>query len=435
MRRNLFLLPVLLASACDSDPADPPAPGDDVTAPVLSLVSAGDVNGDGLIDFHVTWTDPGRSTLGTRVSVRSLRPLRGPLAHKPELLDVWTISHADSGSVRFTEHVYAVLPAGDNAVEVRVTDAAGNVGVDTFRLSLAPLNLHRRIPLGTGTLANLLVCRGSAMVVIPAHLRMLVIDPDTYYLREIFNFWGTHETLGICSNDETVVHLAWGAQRFDIERVRWGDRMGAGGTSIAQSVRDPDNMYIAGTGGRVTVVDRMNYRTNRSFIIPGSSAQDIVSSLVLLPASERLIASVFPRRLVLLENDGTIVKEVPEGVGDLALSTDQTRVYAGLERDGLGEFSTADLRRSRTLPLDGVPRRIAIRDDGKRAFVTTDDGTGASHNHLVDLESWSIIEKLPRPRTSHRTDSGAMFEPAGTRLYTSYFTPQGSWLEIYIDRT
>lgn len=357
MRRILVAAAVVMAGGCDSTIDPIPIVGD-VTAPVLSLVHVGDRTGDGLVDFEVTWADPGGSVRGTRVSARSLRALR-PARSESNLLSFWPTT-VDSNRVRFSENIYAVLPAGENQLEVSVVDAAGNVGVDTFTFTLPQLDLHRRISLGRQSLAHLLVC-DDPHVVISAGGRMILVNPDDGYVREIPNAWSSQETRGVCAyNEEAAVYL--------------------------------------------------------------------------LPESERLIAAVYDRGLVVMERDGRLVAEAAGVTNDLLLSNDRTRLFAGM-REGLVQLEPATLAIQRTLALDGAPRRITVRRDEARAFVTTDSETGESHNYLVDLTNWRVLATLPRPATGLRIDSGAMFEPGGTRLYTSYHTPQGAWLEIYIDRS
>jgi len=89
----------------------------------------------------------------------------------------------------------------------------------------------------------------------------------------------------------------------------------------------------------------------------------------------------------------------------------------------------------RTLSLAAyVPQEIALSPSGRRLFVTTQDrfATSPSDNVLIDVPSWQVLVRFPRPRApgATRYDGGVAFHPNGKLI----FVGRDQKIDIYLSR-
>jgi DNA-binding beta-propeller fold protein YncE len=119
------------------------------------------------------------------------------------------------------------------------------------------------------------------------------------------------------------------------------------------------------------------------------------------------------------------------------LSHDDQHLYVAVldgNPRGVVDIYTVTDRVVRTLPLFGyVPQELALSPDGTRLFVTTQDRvpTEPSENVLIDIPTWQVIARFPRPRVGTlRFDGGVAFHPNGKLI----FVGRDRMIDVYLER-
>jgi hypothetical protein len=434
--RLVLLAAILGLASCSSDGPNEPAP--DHSAPVVTVVREANPGGGARVRLRVSWQDPDGPLTNPQIAIRSERPTVGLQAGLTDLTAEWsTLREANNGLV-ITETGSALLPAGSNDIEVAITDAAGHTGSAHIQLDLPAFELDARYTLGgEGGLGNVVACEDERHIFVPGYHRMVIIDPDDGYLRSLTNPFAFDEANAICAADERAVYLASGAQRFDRDILRFGPLLpqtGQTAASIAQAPDAPELLFLGQRGARIVLANKTSLQTVGTLQVPSSIPDAPVVSIVPLPAADRLIVAVSGDGIVLLDRSGGVIARVTGTPQDLKLTADRTRLLAAMNADGLLELDPGTLGQRRQRVLAGGVRVLGLRTDNRIAF-TGAAAAAADQNYIIDLKDFSILAALPRARTTLRTESGAAWEFGGRRLFVAYGTPEGPYVEVFLDRS
>jgi len=436
VNRVQFLSALILLTACSADGAAPPE-GEDTQAPVVQVSLAPDA-GDGLLRLEIHWDDGANPLSDPTIRIVGSRGTLGSAATTGDVAGLWRVLRRDASNVLIGETGGALLPAGTNELEVTVTDQAGNTGTAKLRVELPRVQWHTRYALGgEGGLANVVACDEEPLVYIPGFRRMIIIDPNVGYLRSLLNPYLSETSSAICARDEPAIYLASGVQRFDRDIIRFGTvspfQATRGAYSIAQGVDPIEELYLGYSDSRIVVADRMSGRPLRTIQLTNSHPEALVAAILVLKNTS-IVAGLHPGGLRVLDRGGTELRTRDGTVRDLRLDRTGTRVFAALDADGVAEIDPQTLATLQSVHLPGGAKAINLRSDQKLALITAADAN-AEANYLFDLDRWEIIGALPRSSTGPRIDSGGAWEYNGRRLFIAYSTPEGAFIDVYLDRS
>lgn len=449
-----------LASCGDNTPVDPRVPRDS-TAPRITVylptADRYDADGDALVDVQLDWADASGAVNPATARVRSLAGVNGPADGAANLLDHWRVIRRDSAGLTFSETVENLLHGGENALEISVADTAGNARTDTIHLSLPHAQYFKTIQSGLTInwwVERMVICPDDGRLYAAAGRNVLVIDVDSVKLLGIMTQSAPdafRSLLCIPENAELWA-TAW-LHRFDRrtwqalpEVVRASNSFG-----IARSRLDSNLVYVGESAGSIAVIDRAANR-RVGVVYPFVIGSDEVSvDIAVLPGDSKLYAtrSVRTGILVIDPKTGSELKLIRIGgptwpdygeTDDIELSGDDRFLYAAVvdgDPRSLVEIDTQADEVVRTLPLaDYLPVALGLSPSGRRMWVSTQDRWWPygepSSNVLVDVPSFQVIQRFPRPRPAGtlRLDSDAVFHPNGKYIFVGHDLN----VDVYLNR-
>ena len=462
LQARILALGLLASIACERAPTEPPPPPPpppvDGTGPNFTIVlptpDSHDVDGDGLVDFHLVWD--GAEGIGQKdIRVRSLRGVNGTASAEANLLPEWRISAQSDSSISFHETLAQLMHDGENRVEISVSDSAGNVSMDTVFFNLRPSELIDTISSGRTSSyfrgIDLVICENRGYVT--AGLNLLIFDIDSLTLiGDIRNPYKSDQMSNIaCVPGDPNLYVTETIHRFNRVTQTWlGNVIPAySANAIVPSRENSSWLYVGERGGALAVFDRVTQTRIRNLgVSPSFDRDDYTFALAVLPGDEKIYATrAYEGGIVVVDpRNGTILNRIkvsgnwnhPGVVDDMVLNSSSTRLYAAImdgEVRGVGEIDTSTDSVVRVIPIVGsAPAMLALSPSGKRIFVTTFDlyPPDPSWNVLIDLQLGRAIQefKRNRPAGASRFDAGVAFHPSGKLI----FVARDLSVDVYLHR-
>lgn len=456
---RVFALGLFAAVACEHAPTEPPPPPPvDRTAPnfkiVLPTPDTHDVDGDGMVNFHLTWS-PAEGIGQQDIRVRSLRGVNGSVGADANLLEEWRISELTDSSIVFHETLAQLMHDGENRIEIAVSDTAGNVSTDTVSFNLRPSELIDTISSGRTSSyfrgIDLVICENRGYVT--AGLNLLIFDIDSLnVIGDIRNPYKSDQMSNIaCVPGDPNLYVTETIHRFNRTTNTWMGEVhpSYSANAIVPSRENPSWLYVGERGGALAVFDRATQTRVRNLgVSPSFDRDDYTFGLAVLPGDEKVYATrAYEGGILAIDpRDGTILKRIkvsgnwnhPGVVDDMVLNSSSTRLYAAImdgEVRGVGEIDTSTDSIVRVIPIVGsAPAMLALSPSGKRIFVTTFDlyPPDPSWNVLIDLQKGRAIQEFKRNRPDgvSRFDGGVAFHPSGKLI----FVARDLSVDVYLHR-
>lgn len=451
--------PFLVFAGCLSNDALPP---DDASPPLVQVLFPSDTmydeDGDKLVDFRLAWRDSGGAIDLGGVKVRSLAGVNGPANGTDNLLAAWRVERLDSAGLIVHETIDNLLPGGANRIEITVPDTAGNTALDTINLSVPHGAFMKTLVTGlTSAISHgigMVVCPDDRRAYMTAGRRLVVVDADSLMiLGTVFNGDVADDLqIPLCVPGDPMLYVTERVERFHRPSMQWAPRVwpAFGAVGIVQSRADPNILYVGESiSGGIALIDRAQAARIGSLALPPAPPDEFVFDLEVLPGDAKIYATRYLEGGILVADPGTgqVLARIAVGgpfwpdlgrTDAIVLSADTRWLYAAVLDGNPRGVVAIDTRTDsvvRTLPLtDDVPQELALSPSERRMFVTVQDRFPGlpSHNVLVDVVNWQVLESFPRPRPPGevRFDGGVAFHPNGKLI----FVGRNLDVDVYLSR-
>lgn len=457
------------AFACD-EPAAPPEPPPDLAPPALTVLSPVgdeyDLDGDGLLDLRVEWSDSAGEVDPSSAVVRVLDGIRHPGEDAVDLLERWTVERLDEQALIIHETIEHLLYSGrvTRRIEVMVSDSAGNLLADTVEFTLPPLSLHKKLRLEAMELiANRAkFCEDDGRLYISMANQISRIEPIELVEEQRTSFVPgiTVGDLACLPDDRIAAGTNYGLMVFERQTSDMVFEKLWPALGLARSKQNPDLVYGGAGNSPVSEVyafHRADGEIMDTIPVPPQPGygRDWLVALEVLPGDEKLYVAkwdgVYAVNPLTHEFLGRVrITEPRDGnLGnseDLLLSEDASWLYVPVTYGmphGLALVPTDQDSAVHIIEFfdAGWPIRVAVSPSGSRAFVTTvdSDDDGVAHNYLVrPVPHGAILARLPHnaPAVEDRFDGAVAFHPNGRYLFLGYTlrASQETYLESYLNR-
>lgn len=437
------------------------AKGPDTTPPRLRVLypndSTFDLNGDGLVDFSVAWSDTNGAINPATAVVRSLRGINGQADSTTNLLAVWHVDRQDSLLLTFHESLEDLLHDGPNGVWISVSDTAGNITTDTIHFTLPSGTFLKTLVTGLSSATahgvGMAVCNDDHRAYMTAGRQIVVVDADSLMIQGIIAdpYASDNLQLPLCVPGDPILYVTQFVERFHRPSMTWLPEVAGsfGSDGIVQSRAFPDTLYVGErSAGSIGVISR-NQNARLGYFLPLDTTQsEYVFDLAVTANDQKLYATRYSETGILVADPrtGAILGRISVGgpfwpdrgrTDGIALSPNDRHLYAAvLDGDprGIVDIDTQTDLPVRTLDLSAyVPQDLAVSPSGRRIFVTTQDRFAVpSQNVLADVAAWTVLNEFPRPRPAGqvRFDGGVAFHPNGKLIFVAHNLD----VDVYLSR-
>jgi len=371
---------------------------------------------------------------------------------------VWNVVRRDAATLWVRETMDQLLPDGDNLVELSVSDAAGNVAVDTIRFAL-PSAAYLRTLTPTLDLSNnatdewadgLAIDSAGTVGFMTVSRSLFVFDPESLRAVATVDAFGPTQLQSVVYDDRAREAYVggFGILRFDpVSNTFLGKFTGTLGTiGMVQSRSDPDLLYSGDAFSGWLVYNNTSTHALVDIMEIPYVGDEFAFDMAVLPGDAKLYMTRYDQGGILVIDPATktVLRHIttaslhPFYADEFALSPDDRHLYVAL-RDaaprGVGDLDTQLDSVVRVLSLgSAVPRGIGLSPSGRRLFVTVSDGTlaAAAPNVLIDVPQWRVIQTFARhaPGANDRADGPVKFRPDGK----VFFATHDQAVDVYLSR-
>ena len=448
-----------LSAGCGSGPSGPErdSPMIEIRFPVAGDYDRDD---DGLMDIEVAFVDIGSGIDPGTVQIVSSRPLGPDGQGGTDLLEHFGIVEWDDSHLVLEETTDALLPDGPVDVIVRVADQVGNPTEERITVDLPAGEFHRYLSAGPQGIAF----ERFAIEMLPDGSKgyllgqpILPFDPFglTYgqpiavpgFIRFLFDGVYDPATRRLYLMDVNSAEMLV----LDPETDQFEASIGTSARGVALEL-GPSGLIYAALSARtasVSVVDPVLRQQTRLIQLPYEAhpLNDAASiGEVRVPVAEDrlfIILGVGPAGLGVFDMDGEQIDWVdlnpsdahPGFANQSEIDRMAKKLYVTDTRrpGGMVEVDLANQTTVRELRKEGLGgRNLALSPSNRRAVVTLSADPGlAPENWLVDLSSFTILERLPTIMNIDQPgDQKVVFRPDGQL----FFIVSGNGLSVYLNR-
>jgi hypothetical protein len=452
---SLGMLALILSCRSPSGPVDHDSP-----VALFQFPANGqyDRDGDALVDIEVHFGDPGSGVDPSTVRITSSRPTGPRGMGGTDLLQEFTVVSRDGSSVVLEETTEALLPGGAIDLTIKVADRDGNETVVVRSIVLPSGSFHRSLAteLRNGGIGIEMLPDGSRgyllgeREVFPFDPRSLMLLPaiSTGNVRDPID--GEYDPV----TDRLYLIGITDALLLPLDprnnRVDPAIPIAARGVGVERAPSGLLYVALSTLPAAISVVDPVQRRQIRiiqtDITDPLNPGQEAFIATPRVPREEdRLYVPllVSPGGVAVIENlTGRVLQNIDitpstsTGVDravETAFDRESGRLFLGdIGGGGLAELDTR---------TNQVVRRIEATIRGakyptlspsrQRLFVSLGGFVGETpENWLVDIPSWTILERFVATNVGSSGDNASVFRPDGQLI----FVVSGNDIDVYLNR-
>ncbi len=439
-----------LGASCTSDQPAAPQPGPSVVIE-FPTSSTYDRNDDGLVDIEIGLRDAGGGVDVASLEVTASEPAGPAHTGSSDLLQVFETLQRTARRLELAETTDALLPDGPVTIVVRVADLEGRVTEARVTVELPAGAFHRRLEHGTKfpfppsflAFSSIEILDDGSVAYLLTEHGIVPFDPWTLEVLPAIPIEIANPIAGV----------------YDPVT----DRMFIGGlSSLELAVVDPRRAVLEGTvriSGRITdlvrgpsgllYVSLLRRPGGISVVDPVARREIRVIETTFFDALNNGETGLTPVGIPDEEDRLYVGGELPGGVwvlnpltgagldlidispdpgllgwpGDLMIDRGRRRVYVTQFSPLNPALVEIDIDRNEVmhyLPTEGRSRSISSSPSGSRLFVTQSraiDRVGV--NYLVDVETFTVLERFQESVTSRSGDLGSAFRPDGQLIFVA----------------
>jgi hypothetical protein len=454
------LLALLLLSAC-SGCSDDPA-GVERDSPMIEIVfptaEAFDRDGDALVDIEVLFEDMGSGIDIESLEIVSSRAL-GPLGQGgTDVLATFEVAETDSTWIVLEETTDALLPGGEVNLLVRVRDRAGNLAEEQ-RAVMLPFGAFHRLLEGPDVLIDPIGIEmapdGSRGFLLPPAFESDIVpfDPFTLEVLPGVSSGGVEDLVDgeLDSSGQRFFSVGISDRQlsvFEIAAMQAEAPIPISSTGIGIERAPSGLLYVALVAQRASIgvidpVARTQLRVIQTDVTNTLNPQEpaFVRAPRFLGGEARFFVpmGVPPGGVLVVDNDSGNVESVidinpsSQFLGlplDSALDEARGRLYL-TDFDGLAEVNLATEELERRIDAGGLrPKFLSMSPSGDRLFMSAGTAMIETESWLVDVESFSILERFSIVELQPGGENKSVFRPDGQLI----FATREDDIAVYLNR-